>query len=299
VPAAPVEVAAPPPYCVMMCVSDRTAGPGLATLASALLGKRDEPARLFALHLYGPSDRPSVEQRRSAGGHDGDDTPLEPLLERARDLALEVRPLSFVSTEPAVDIVRTAGSVQASIVLLGAHKPLLLEGTLGGTVRDVLRDAPSAVGVFSDRGLEKVARVLVVYAGAEDVATLQVARRLASAPGATLTLLHVVPPGAGAQPGRGRAKLDELLAEPGVDAGVVRVQVVEHESPPDAVLAEAERGYDLLVVGMQPRRGLGLVGLRRRRVLAEAGVSVLAVHPPPGLRAPAVELPESAALSTV
>jgi hypothetical protein len=46
----PAEVTpeGPPPFTVMMCVSDATAGPGLATVAAALMGKRDEPASLFA-----------------------------------------------------------------------------------------------------------------------------------------------------------------------------------------------------------------------------------------------------------
>jgi nucleotide-binding universal stress UspA family protein len=174
-------------------------------------------------------------------------------------------------------------------VLLGAHKPLLLENNLGGTVRAVLQGSPAPVGVFTDRGLGAVSRVLVAYAGGpEDLAALQVARRLASAPGTTLTLLHVVAPGAGASPGKGRTQIDELLAEPGVDAGAIRVQVVEHESPPDAVLAEAARGHDLLVVGMRAQWGLGaggILSLRRRRVLAEAPISVLAIHPPHALLA--------------
>lgn len=67
-----------------------------------------------------------------------------------------------------------------------------------------------------------------------------------------------------------------------MDAGEVRVRLVEHASPPDAVLAECQAGYDLVVIGMHARWGLGpgTVSLRRQRVLVEAPVSILAVHPP-------------------
>jgi Kef-type K+ transport system membrane component KefB/nucleotide-binding universal stress UspA family protein len=277
---ATVEAGAAPPFGVMMCVSDQTVGPGLATLAAALAGPREDPARFFALHLWQPSDRPSVDQRRNVA--ESEVAPLAPLLGRARELMVDVRPLSFVSSEPAADICRTAEAVRAQLVLLGAHKPLLLEGTLGGTVRDVIRNAATPVGVLVDRGLRQVKRVLVAYlGGVEDRLALQLAKRVVAAPGTQLTLLHVVTPGAAVLPGKGRTQIDEVFPERDVEGSAVRVLVVEHASAPDAVLDEARRGYDLVILGMRARWGLerSLLSLRRRRVLAEAQVSILAVHP--------------------
>jgi nucleotide-binding universal stress UspA family protein len=222
---------------------------------------------------------------------------------------LNVRPLGFVSGEPAVDILRTAEAKQASLVLLGAHKPLLLEGRLSGTVSDVVAESHCPVGVLVDRGLRKVPRVLVAYAGGpEDLAALEVARRIAHAPGTSLTLFHVIPPGDTDGSGPGRHQIanalqdlaearpesrddsearatDQILDEAGVDSGSIHVRLVEHSSPPDAVLDECRRGYDLVVIGMHARWGLGAgtISLRRRRVLAEAPVSILAVHPPLGI----------------
>lgn len=297
-----------PPFTVMMCVSDGTAGPSLATVAAALMGKRDRPAALLGLHLWDPTHRPSVELRRS---EDEKGTgPLAPLLARAHDLMLEVRPLAFVSAEPAADICRTAEAKQASLILLGAHKPLLLEGRLSGTVSDVVAESNCPVGVLFDRGLEKVSNVLVAYAGGhEDLAALELARRIGRSPGTSLTLFHVVTPGRGGRPGTGRSQIaqslrglaqvreqgggdvhagDQIFAEPELDAGSVRVRLVEHASPADAVLEECQRGYDLVVLGMHARWGLGggMISLRRRRVLAEAPVSILAVHPPVGAAVP-------------
>jgi Kef-type K+ transport system membrane component KefB/nucleotide-binding universal stress UspA family protein len=293
-----------PPFTVMMCVSDAATGPGLATLAAALLGKREESVQLFALHLWDPTARPSVELRR--GNVKESPGPLGPLLAHAQKLSLDVRPLAFVSAEPALDIGRTAEAKQASLVLLGAHRPLLLEGRLSGTVSEVVAGSSCPVGVLADRGLSKIERVLVAYAGGpEDLAALELARRIGGAAGSELTLFHVVPPGEAHRPGRGRGQIagllrdlvetrrvsqpddqgqpvDQVFSEPGTDAGKVRVRFVEHASPPDAVLAECQRGYDLVVLGMHARWGLGTgtISLRRRRVLAEAPVSILAVHPP-------------------
>lgn len=304
----PAEVIAvgEPPFTVMMCVSEAAAGPGLARIAASLMGKRDQPASLLALHLYSPTNRPSVELRRA--DNEKSKGPLDPLLTQAQELMLDVRPLAFVSAEPAVDICRTAGAKQASLILLGAHKPMLLEGRLSGTVSDVVAESHCPVGVFVNRGLREVKRVLVAYAGGpEDLAALSIARRIARTPGTILTLLHVISPGDLNRPGRGRQQIastlrggddkfpassrdpntgtvDQIFAEPDMAAGEVRVRLVEHSSPPDAVLTECRAGYDLVVIGMHATWGLGpgAMSLRRQRVLAEAGVSILAVHPPAG-----------------
>ncbi|MBX3130479.1 MAG: cation:proton antiporter [Polyangiaceae bacterium] len=262
-----------PPFTVMMCVSDATVGPSLATVAAALMGERDEPANLLALHLWNPTDRPSVELRRSE--NEQSTGPLAPLLARAQELRLEVRPLAFASAEPAVHICRTAEARQASLILLGAHKPLLLEGRLSGTVSEVVAGAHCPVGVLVDVGLGKLSRVLVAHAGGpEDLAAVDLARRIARSPGTSLTLLHVVSPD---DEGRSLSELD-------LAGGPVRVRRVEHASPTDAVLEECQRGYDLVVLGMHARWGLGagVVSLRRPRVLSETQVSILAVHPPLG-----------------
>jgi nucleotide-binding universal stress UspA family protein len=302
-PAEPVPLG-PPPYTVMMCVSDATVGPGLALVASALMGRREEPANLFALHLYKPTDRPSVELRRGEEARSGG--PLAPLLERAQELMLDVRPLGFVSSDPALDIRRTAEAKQASLLLLGAHKPVFLEGRLSGTVSQVVSDSHCPVAVLVNRGLTKLTRVLFAYAGGpEDLAALELARRLGRAPGTSLTLLHVVDPGDPNRRGPGREQIatalnrenaarwdsttdsgapvhDQVFPEAGTDSGAVRFRLVEHASPPDAVLEESRLGYDLIVLGMHAQWGLGAgtISLRRRRVLAEAPVSILAVHPP-------------------
>jgi len=208
------------------------------------------------------------------------------LLERARELAMDVRSVAFVSAEPAADICRTAEAKQASLVLLGWHKPLLLEGRLGGIVGEVIAQTTTPVGVLVDRGLANVKRILVAYAGGpEDLEALRLARRIGHAPGAELTLLHVVAPGNASRPGKGRSQIVQELqvfAQPDLDSRSLAVRVVEHASAPDAVLKEAQRGYDLVILGMNATWGLsaGRISLKRQRVLAESPVSVLAVHPP-------------------
>lgn len=262
---------APVPFTAMICVSSGNSSPGLALVAAALTG--GQPARLFALHLRRPSDRPSVELRHTPDREEG---PLGPLLRHTRSLMLEVRPLGFVSAEPAADICRTAQAKQVSLVLLGAHKPLLLEGRFGGTVSQVVGQANSTVGVLVDQGLTKVERVLVAYAGgAEDAEALRLACRLSAVSGIEIFLLHVVERGAGAE-------VEKRGLPPECDGLVAHVRVVEHSSPQLALLKEMRGGYDLVILGMNEKWGMTatMSSPLRRRLFADPAVSILAVHPP-------------------
>ena len=264
-----VEVPTTSPFTVLMCVSDRTSGRGLAAVSAAL-----GVARRVALHLRPPTDRPSAERPREEAG------PLTQLVDRAGELGVEVTPIEFASADPAADICGTATTQKADLLLIGWHKPLLLEGRLGGKVHDIVSAAPCPVGVLVDRGLVEVRRILVAFAGSDaDRAALELARRLGQRAGVELTILHVVAPGHAEQPGSGRAQVTEIFTDPEL-AMPMRFSVVEHDSPPDAVLA-ASAGFDLLLVGMGARWGLetGGLSLRRERLLLEAPISILAVHP--------------------
>ncbi|MCG5052464.1 MAG: cation:proton antiporter [Myxococcales bacterium] len=268
------------PYTVLMCVSETSPGTAMAAVGSKLKGQQQSASRVFGLHLWSPTHRPSVELRRgSSEAHEG---PLDTFMQKAESMMLEVRPLGFVSAEPAVDICRTAEAKQASLVLLGSHPPVLLEGRFGGTVNDVLLNSSSPVGVLVDRGLTKIQNVLVAFSGgSEDREALRLAQKLGEGEGVQLTLLHVVKPGKAIAPGDGRAQIDKVFEEPD-HGGKIRVRVVEHQSATEAVLAESRRGYDLIVMGMNPSWGLsdGVFSRKRQRVLAESSVSVLVVHPP-------------------
>jgi Kef-type K+ transport system membrane component KefB/nucleotide-binding universal stress UspA family protein len=279
VPLAPVAVpAGQVPFTVLMCVSHGQVGSGKATLGRALAGIPNEPFQLYALHLLPPTDRASSHLRREQEKSRGD--ALAPLLGRASALGQEVRPLSFVSAEPGLDICRTGEAKQADLILLGWHKPLFSRAMLGGTVHEVMDEASTDVAVLVDRGLETVRRVLVPFIGSpHDRAALSLARRLLRSVGAEITVLHVTSPEHDHEQTRTRAAAELLFPE---EAGRVHFKVVAHASPEDAALEEARRGYDLVVVGVGPEWGLeaGLFGLHRERLIGDAPTSMLVVRHP-------------------
>jgi len=206
---------------------------------------------------------------------------LAPALERARELGLPLKPISFVSTEAAQDICGVATAKAADIVLMGWHKPLIGQSLLAGTVHEVLEAAPCDVGVFIDRGLSKVQRVLVPFIGSlHDHAALALAQRMLHGAGADVTILHVKAPGEASSVGAGAAAADLVHQEGG---SRVTLRVIEHASPADAALAESRAGYDLLVVGVGREWGLAhkRFGVQPERLMTESPASVLVVRAGP------------------
>ncbi|RKH31664.1 cation:proton antiporter domain-containing protein [Corallococcus sicarius] len=275
----------PSAYTVLLCVSHGQAGPGMAVLSRALSGERND-ANLYALHLLSP-ERPlrvraeaPLDATGGTGAEGGAGSALTPLVGRAEKLGLSVRTLSFVSSEPARDICRTAQAKRADLVLLGWHKPLFSQTVLGGTVHEVMQEASSTVAVLVDRGLSQVRRVLVPFVGSRhDRAALGLARRLFKQSGAEVTVLHVTSPqGAGTV----RAQVEELF--PQDEGAAVKLKVVRHASPEEAALEEARAGYDLVVVGVGAEWGLEdkLFGVQRERIVRDAPGSLLLVRHPEG-----------------
>jgi Kef-type K+ transport system membrane component KefB/nucleotide-binding universal stress UspA family protein len=276
-PAAPVDVQAQTEgYRILLCVSHARAGGGLFTMAAAL-ADRSEAGRLYALHLVPATDRGSS---RLAGGGDESGAILAPVIESAATIDLPVRSLSFVSGEPARDISQVAEVRRIDLVLLGLHKPVFSQTHLGGVVHDVMTQAPTTVGVFVDRGLSSVKRVLVPFLGSpHDRAALGLAHRLHTNGGAEVVILHVVKPERGNQPGGAGQLVTSVFGD---DAARVTMKVIEHRAPAEAVLEHSRQDFDLVLVGVGREWGLAerRVGLQPEMLISESPTSLLIVRDP-------------------
>jgi nucleotide-binding universal stress UspA family protein len=276
----PEPASTSPRFTILMCVAFDRSGPAMVKLASALVADQPQHHRLYALRLIRPTDRASfyIVGQEDENGIQG----LKPLLEAADRLHVSVSPISFVSPRPALDICNVAEVKGADLVLLGWHKPVVTRTVLGGTVADVLEKAPATVGVFIDRGLQAVRKVLVPFQGSpDDKAALGLARRMTTS-NAEVTILHVIKPGRmegerlGAQ-----QEIDETFAEGGPwNRTSVRMKLVSHEKPAVAAVEEAGRGYDLVIVGAGHEWGLErrLFGLAPELMVERCPTSLLLVR---------------------
>jgi nucleotide-binding universal stress UspA family protein len=273
------------PYTAMVCVSLEQSGPSLMTLAAAIAGTHEQKSRLYALSLVPIANRASfvLEQQSERQSEPAAEPAFAPLLARASELGASVRPLTFVTSQPAQDICEVSTNREVDLLLLGWHKPLLGRTMLSGTVHQVMTNAAADVGVLVDRGLKDLKRILVPYLGSEhDRAALALARRIGENIGANITVLHIVVPerqtgSLGAQESLRQEFRDG--AGPAQRFDVV-FKVMPHAVPSEAVIDESARGYDLVLIGAGKEWGLEhrSFGLQREAILARAKPSVLVVR---------------------
>jgi Kef-type K+ transport system membrane component KefB/nucleotide-binding universal stress UspA family protein len=267
-------------FTALMCVAFERTGPAMITLVNSLVPRHAGSHRLYALRLIRPSERASfyLMDRPERGGLQA----LQPLMNRADELRLAVKPIAFVSPRPARDICDVAEAKGANLIVLGWHKPVLARTVLGGTVAEVLEKAASDVAIFIDRGLTNVRRVLVPFQGTpDDKAALTLARRMTVA-NIEVTILHVIKPGRTEDERLGaQHEIEHTFTEEGPwKRTSVRMKLVSHETPAIAAIEEAARGYDLVVVGAGHEWGLGrrLLGLAPELMVERCGISLLLVR---------------------
>ena len=119
---------------------------------------------------------------------------------------------------------------------------------LGRTLDPVIQRAPCDVIVLHGEYMDDVRRVLIPVAGGPNAPrAFAIARTLA--PGAEITALYVAPERFGPSEARlGRDVLDALLRDLD-DTSLVHARVTHAEGPVEGILAEAEKSYDLLILG--------------------------------------------------
>jgi Kef-type K+ transport system membrane component KefB/nucleotide-binding universal stress UspA family protein len=278
-----VDVAPADGFTVLTCVAYDRSGPGMVTVAGALLGETDEQNRLYALRLLPPTGRASFVLAEQEETRASETSALGPLLERADALGLTVRPLSFVSPRPSADICEVAAVKRADLVIMGWHKPVLGRAVLSGTVHDVMGHADASVAVLVDRGLEWIGRVLVPFRGGpHDRGALTLGLRIARHVGAKVTVLHVLnlDPKAAGGADDAASTLADLHGETYANGGRIEVKKLDHAEPIHAVIEECETGYDLVVVGASADWGLEhrSFGMQPETIVRDCPASLLIVR---------------------
>ncbi len=130
----------------------------------------------------------------------------------------------------------------------------LRDGAFSPTIDEVVRDAPCDIAVVKQRGANAIRRILVpVRGGPHAELALRFADAIAQRHGATVAILHLLPPGVTEAV---RAQAERALS------AVVRQHVVANAEPilkettsvRNAILRESERS-DLVVMGASAHRG--------------------------------------------
>lgn len=217
----------------------------------------------------------------------------EAALARVARLAAEAgiqAPTRLVAGQPAKSLVEEATEHEVDLLCVGPDA-----GILGGTIRvgqvaaHVVREAPCSVLMGREAGPDFPVRIACgVDGSAASVETATLAAQVASATGAELRLLHVVPVfrGDNAEWTLDPEEPSPEELEPSVHAavalGVVPVREMAMGRPESAIVATASRdGTDLVVVGHRGLSGVrrALLGSVSEHVTTHAPCSVLVARP--------------------
>lgn len=248
-------------FVVLMPVALPSSGPELLRLAAALVP---------------PGARPSFHALHLTQGDNGQADPLEPLMLAASKKEIPVHSVSFQSEDVAADIASVADELEADLVIMGWFEALTDEDPETGLAHSVMRLTKADVGVYLCRQFKPWSRVLVPFhGGPHDLSALKLAGHLAARAETDLTILHVIPPH------REEGEKAGIIAS-GDDYGYGRehVKIVQTEEPIDAVVDEAKKGYDLVIIGASDTWGLEyrLFDSQHERLAFECPASLLVVR---------------------
>lgn len=183
---------------------------------------------------------------------------------------------------PGDEIVRTAGSLETDLIVMGSHGRRGLDRLLGSHAERVLRKACGPVllvgGSAEATPAEapvRIQEILCAASGSEhSPQTLDYAQCLATGARAHLTLLHVTEPGhrrsPGTPPWTGRIQPSPGRVDERMRCGSPRAEILR---------CARERGADLIVMGAHDRGPgfLGYLGSTSGHVVRAAGCAVLTV----------------------
>jgi Kef-type K+ transport system membrane component KefB/nucleotide-binding universal stress UspA family protein len=167
----------------------------LVHTAMSLARNQDEPVEVILLRTIRPTDSAVRSGLGQESRGERASSALRPLSEFVQGAGFTAVPLVVATRSVGETIVRVTAERQPDLVLMSLRKPVFGGRLLGGSLGQVLREAPADVAVLVDpagRGtaLGKGSQVLVPYGhGFHEATGLDLARRLARSSGATVHLL--------------------------------------------------------------------------------------------------------------
>ncbi len=252
---------------------------------AALIGKAREEATLVLLSIVPvPAATPlSVAQElleKEGNGH-------HRLLQQAADYAyrqgVPVRKLLQAARSVPAGIVAVAEERSGvGLILMGWQGQFATRPEKGHIVQSVLHGAKRDVAVLRSRPMEHLERILVpIGGGPHSRLALKLAWEIAQVVGAEVTALRIVRPESRSDLETEREVLRQIVEDRLGEVGEqVVLRVVEGSDIAAAILAEAEQGYDLLLIGASEEWFLKemLFGSIPDRIADGASCSVLLVR---------------------
>ena len=248
------------PYRILVPVANPRTQKGLVQLAVAIALNDRQSAIIHPLSLiefeedYGFDNTPIEADRLIAQRRQQLEemiSTLEPPTTRSY-----VHPIVRISSNVARETAQITQIEQPDLILVGWHRPAFSSNRLGGRVGQILSTAPVDVGVFVDRGGERLESLLVPYSANihDDLALTLALRLLINRDTCMLQILQVITE---------HHVRDELSYElhtmieqlPTSVRDRIEINMIEAPEPIPAVVAASE-GVDLTIAGTSRAWGI-------------------------------------------
>jgi Kef-type K+ transport system membrane component KefB len=143
---------------VLVAFGPPEAGGRLTALAHMLMGKRSKQLRITALHLT-PNTEISMENARQF-----EEEAFSKVNAVSSEYDSDVNTVYRTAENVSQEIVRTANRGKFDLLLVGSSRPLLSQDETGGRARYFFDNTRCMVGLFIDKGIEKINSVLIISA---------------------------------------------------------------------------------------------------------------------------------------
>ena len=239
----------PLPARILIPVANPLTAEELIKLGSAILDKKN--GELTALGIVEVPEGMPLSEGATRARH------ARRLLQRVLDFAPEgttIQPIVRIGRRAAEGIIEASGEQESDLVIFGwggktpnarnGHGPAVFSPTID----EVVRDSPCDIAVVKQRGATPIRRILVpVRGGPHAELAIRFADAIAQTHGATVAVLHLVPPGITATV---RAQAEHALAAFMKQHLHAEGEALLREAPNlrAAILREAEKA-DLVVMG--------------------------------------------------
>lgn len=235
---------------ILIAVANPVTAKALVDIAVAL-ARGETEVRIAALKIVPfPLSIPlSVAQDHLERGDPERSPTLRKVAKHCAEAQVEVEQLLRAAHGVASGIVAVAEDrPDTGLILLGWPGPRTLAPVSPSVGEQVLREAPCDIALFLNKGLDTIDRILVpVGDSPHDSLALDLAQQIAQDGRTRLLVLRVIPVDEAIEIEAEKLALREMFQEQLGDRISLRVQV--DDSIPDAIVGEAEKGCDVLVMG--------------------------------------------------
>jgi Kef-type K+ transport system membrane component KefB len=160
-------------------------GATLLKIAHGISDRVSGKDRISALHLT-PDTEISI-----AEGEEYKNASFAPLRYMAGELDIKVETIYKTAEDVTREIISTAKKGDFNFLLIGGAKSLFNENLLGGRVKKLLSEVHCNTGIFIDKELREIRKILLLVKDESDLKLVMLANRMAAAEQTSLTIMDI------------------------------------------------------------------------------------------------------------